>query len=350
MGFISMNLILIVASTGPLVGGMENQLALQAQYLAKLPDIDVTIIASPTYKALFDPSLTFIPIEMKRSRRNPTLLLELIKNVHRVNPDIIHAHGHKAVSLLGNLRLFIKRKIHLVGTAHGQKRKNKAFKKMAKVLSVSKSIQQTLSPITSTVVYNGIEPGVTPSDQAKHKAEFCSSLGLDSKRPLILGVGRLVKLKNFDRLINASKNLDANLVILGDGPEHQTLQDLSSGNVVLAGFREDTRSILYLADLMVICSDREGFSLVLIEALQSQLPVLSTRVGVAVELLPNEHLIDSTEETALSKTIQDHLSDLPTLRAKQKELFIRAERDFNIEKITAHTRDIYQTLMPNKSV
>jgi len=344
-----MNLILIVASTGPLVGGMENQLALQAQYLAKLPDIDVTIIASPTYKALFDPSLTFIPIEMKRSRRNPTLLLELIKNVHRVNPDIIHAHGHKAVSLLGNLRLFIKRKIQLVGTAHGHKRKNKAFKKMDMVLSVSKGIQNTLSPITSTVVYNGIEPVVASSDHAKHKAEFSSSLGLDSNRPLIIGVGRLVKLKNFDRLINASKNLDANLVILGDGPEHQTLQALSPSNVALAGFREDTRSILFLADLMVICSDREGFSLVLIEALHSRLPVLSTRVGVAVELLPNEYLINSTEETALQKTIQVHLSDLSELKTKQEALFIRAEKEFNIEKITAHTRDIYLTLMSNNN-
>jgi len=337
-----MNLILIFASSGTLVGGMEKQVALQAQYLARIPATNVTVIASPAYKTLFDQTVIFIPTEMKRSRRNPSLLFELIKNVHRIKPDIIHAHGHKAASLLGNLRLFIKREIQLIGTAHGLKRKNKAFKKLDTVFAVSKSIQNALNPINAIVTYNGIEPYEVPIPPPINKAAFCASLGLDSKLPLILGVGRLVKLKNFDRLIKASKNLEANLVILGDGPEFQQLQALISNNVALTGFREDTRSIMHLADLMVICSDREGFSLVLIEALQSDLPVISTRVGVALEILPEEYLIESSDETVLSTKLHQQLADLITLKEKQKELFIQAKHDFNIERVTAYTQELYQ--------
>jgi len=337
-----MKILLILASTGPMVGGMEKQVALQANYMSKIKGAKVSVIASPCFKDLFEDDIYFTGLKMSRSRRNLALLFNLHQVVSKNLPDIIHAHGHKAASMLSTLKPFLSSHIKLIASSHGLKRNNKALKKMDEVFVVSEGIQDVVSPIHSVVIHNGIEACTLPPS---NRAGFCKNLGLNPKRPLILGVGRLVKTKQFERLIQAAKGLEANIVILGDGPDRAYLESIASENVCLTGYRSDTRSLLYIADMMVICSERDGFSLALIEALHSHLPVLSTRVPGAQDLLPENCLIDSTDEAKLRQFIQKHLDNIEQLKLSQQKQFQYAQNELKIERVAERTYKQYREVI-----
>ena len=100
-----------------------------------------------------------------------------------------------------------------------------------------------------------------------------------------IAVGRLVELKQFDKLIDAycSSNLPSNeihLVIVGEGQEKENLlkqiQNLRLTKFVhLLGFRTDVTSYIKEAKFLVLSSKYEGFPMVVLEALNTGIPVVS---------------------------------------------------------------------------
>jgi glycosyltransferase involved in cell wall biosynthesis len=336
-----MKILLILASSGPMIGGMERQVALQAKHMSGINNAEISVIAAPCFKDLFPENINFFPVKISRSRRNPSLLFNTQRIISLLAPNIVHAHGHKAASILSTIKPFLSKSILSIATAHNVKRNNSVLKKMDEVFVVSEGIQDAVAPIHSIIIHNGIEPCSLPSS---NRNKFCLDLNLNPKLPLILGVGRLVKTKQFERLVRASNGLNANVVILGDGPESKSLQALASDNVCLAGYRTDTRALLYIADIMVITANRDGFSLALIEALHSHLPVLSTRVPGAQDLLPDSCLIDSTEESSLRKFISHHLDNLEQLKQSQQSQFHYVETELKIERVAERTYAQYAAL------
>ena len=335
-----MKVLLLLASPGPDIGGMERQVALQAKNLSRYPDLELGVLAAPCYRDLFHPELPLFPVSMTRSRRNPLLLWQVIQTVRTFKPDLIHAHGHKAADLTKSIRKLFKT-IKLVGTAHGTKRHNRALQHLDQIFAVSKGVQKAVLPLPSLVLENGIEPYQGP---VFTKAEFCQSLNLDPSLPLVLAVGRLVPVKRYEQLILAFKTLPANMVILGDGPERKHLESMASANVTLTGFRADVRAIMPAADLLVITSEREGYSLTMIEALQSELPVLSTRVSGSEDLLPADCLIESVEEQPLRAFLQQSLKRSDPLRVQLQPVFAYARSALTIERLAQQTHDHYHAL------
>lgn len=104
-------------------------------------------------------------------------------------------------------------------------------------------------------------------------------------KPVVVGVGRFVPVKCFDRLIRAHTELrvqgiDHHLVLLGDGPQRETLSQLVrqmgvEHSVFMPGHVQDVRPWLNHSTIFALCSDYEGFPLVIIEAMQAGLPIVS---------------------------------------------------------------------------
>lgn len=120
------------------------------------------------------------------------------------------------------------------------------------------------------------------------------------KPPRLLALGRLSPQKNFARLIHAfalarrdggADFADARLAIAGDGPEHDELAALAQSlgvakQIDFLGFRDDIAQLLQTADRFVLSSNYEGLPAVVIEALGSGCPVISTDCfPAAAELL-----------------------------------------------------------------
>ena len=109
--------------------------------------------------------------------------------------------------------------------------------------------------------------------------------GFRSGDKIIVAVGRLVKLKQMNALIDAfsmvcSDYPDWRLAILGEGPERTALENQISSEglgdrIALVGMVGNVGEWYELADLCVMTSKYEGFGNTLIEALSYGVPVLS---------------------------------------------------------------------------
>lgn len=94
-------------------------------------------------------------------------------------------------------------------------------------------------------------------------------------------IGRLDKGKNHKLIIEAMKDLDANLYIIGDGELHKQLSIQIKklkleDKVFLLGQQSNVFNYLLKSDCFVFSSQHEGFPNVLLEALSCMLPIIST--------------------------------------------------------------------------
>lgn len=132
------------------------------------------------------------------------------------------------------------------------------------------------------VIYN---PVVTPNLILKAQTTVDHAWFSSKESPVILGVGRLTKQKNFPTLIKAfaiaQKNCSARLMILGEGEERLQLEALVKelgleDKVSLLGFVNNPFAYMAQANLFVLSSAWEGLPTVLIEAMAVGTPVVST--------------------------------------------------------------------------
>ncbi|HEX2928413.1 MAG TPA: glycosyltransferase family 4 protein [Candidatus Binatia bacterium] len=111
----------------------------------------------------------------------------------------------------------------------------------------------------------------------------------------LVTVGRLIALKQIDRLIAAIRDRkNIGLVIIGDGPERGPLENLAreqglTERIYFAGQKtnQETLSLMAGCDLFVLNSTHEGFPHVVLEAMSLGLPVIATAVGGTPELIHN---------------------------------------------------------------
>ena len=103
--------------------------------------------------------------------------------------------------------------------------------------------------------------------------------------PVVLGVGRLVPQKDFVTLLDAFAKVRAEtaarLVILGEGREYERLRAHAEAlgiarDVSLAGFHPNPVAAMARAGVFVLSSAWEGFGNVVVEALATGCPVVST--------------------------------------------------------------------------
>jgi glycosyltransferase involved in cell wall biosynthesis len=156
------------------------------------------------------------------------------------------------------------------------------------------------------------------------KAAARAALHIDHDEPLVLGVGRLAGVKQFDRLITAfsaaeARGLQARLVIAGGGPEHERLEHLIAtygmhDRIQLAGYCDPPRlrALMQAADLQVCSSAFENLSLAILEGMACGTPVIGTPGGGTPELLgaidPALVLVDDQAHT-LSDALPTWLCD-----------------------------------------
>jgi glycosyltransferase involved in cell wall biosynthesis len=133
------------------------------------------------------------------------------------------------------------------------------------------------------VIYNAVEipDGVEP-------------LSIPLKTPVkAVTVGRLIPLKQVDRLIEALKEIpELGLVVVGDGHERPRLEGVAqelgvSGRVYFAGQRskKETLSLMAACDFFVLNSTHEGLPHAILEAMALGLPVIATAVGGTPEVV-----------------------------------------------------------------
>jgi len=177
-------------------------------------------------------------------------------------------------------------------------------------------------------------------------------------RPVVLFVGRLVYYKGCDVLIRAMKNIDADLVIAGDGPLRMQLARLvaESGlgdKVHFAGrvSDEELAALYHACDLFVLPSvlPTECFGLVQVEAMACGKPVINTNLPTGVPWVSRHGetglTVKPDDVAALEQAIHYLLED-SSLRAKfAAAARERAYSQFTIKHQIERTLQIYDELL-----
>lgn len=162
---------------------------------------------------------------------------------------------------------------------------------------------------SATVVGNGVDTSRFSSKPSANDAALRDRLGL-SGSPVLLCIGGVEERKNSIRIFEAFRQLraihpSAQLVIAGGASvldhrtyhrQFQTALDnsgLPSSAVIHAGVLadEDMPSLYRLADALVFASIREGFGLVVLEAMASGLPVIASHIPPFTEYLTGDEIV-----------------------------------------------------------
>ncbi|WP_290648837.1 glycosyltransferase [Aquisalimonas sp.] len=173
-----------------------------------------------------------------------------------------------------------------------------------------------LSGVPVHRIYNGV---VTPrhrelGDEGVDHPWLCN----DTDIPVVLTAGRLAPQKDQSRLVDAVARLrrerSVRLIILGDGPLRQALQeradDYGDGEAWLSmpGFVGNPYAWMAKADVFVLCSLWEGFGNVLAEALALDVPVVATDCPSGpAEIIDGGrygHLVPPADTEALTQAIR----------------------------------------------
>lgn len=175
--------------------------------------------------------------------------------------------------------------------------------------------------------------------------------------PLIVGVGRLIRLKQFSVLLQAFKRLrqqiHARLVLIGRGPRRNALTEQAKelgiqDHVDFLGFVDNPYKYIKRADVLAHPSRHEGFGLVLVEALACGTPVVATDCpGGPSDILDGGQygpLVEVGSSKQLADAIISVITDSP-----DPNLLIGRAKDYGIGRIADHYENaIHQSVGSDK--
>lgn len=289
------------------------------------------------------------PLLVSSLRRNPCwhdvrALVALSRIIRRERPQIVHTHTAKAGALgrVAALLAFPLRRPVLIHTFHGHSLTGYFSPRTAaiytviervlarftdRLIAVSEEVRDELATMTVAPVskfeivplgfdLSPFELNGPSRDQAR--AAFRAELGIPTAARVVTLVARLVPIKRVDRFLRVACSLrdlsNVRFVIVGDGELRESLRNSPEalalgGSLVWTGFRLDMPSVYFASDVVVLTSDNEGTPVSLIEAQAAGVPVVSTRVGGAASVVPQERLVAPEDEDALVRAVRQVLLD-----------------------------------------
>lgn len=141
------------------------------------------------------------------------------------------------------------------------------------------------------------------------------------KQKRIIAVGRLAYQKNYPMMFRAFAKVhhdfpDWQLVVYGNGPQKEEIRGVierlgMEGHIILAGKSDHVVEEMNKSSLFVMSSDYEGMSNALLEAVCVGLPVISTDVSGARDLITegvNGYIVPVGNERALTLALSSMLS------------------------------------------
>jgi glycosyltransferase involved in cell wall biosynthesis len=304
------------------------------------------------------------------------LLGEGIEKIKSLKPDLINTHTRFSdmIGLYGGKVAGVKKRMM---TAHSSGMYFLDSKPLSQGVveyfvvryachfaAVSNSVREYLMKYGNirddriTVIYNGIDTQRNQGKVVSSKTGFRERIGLASSDYVVTSVGRLIPEKGFNHLIRefkifSGKNTNAKLVICGIGPCADELKkqvnSLGIGNrIVFLDNKQDLPELFNASDCFVLSSRKEGFGLVLLEAMMSGLPVIGSNAGGIPEIVSNEVdglifnlRISGDLAHALDRLYSDkNLSTFLANAGRKKAL-----EQFNVSVTSKKYEELYRTLL-----
>ena len=312
-----MNILITVGIFPPDIGGPASFVPKIANHLINIDNKVKIICLADEENLLLEDDLDVLRI--KRSTYLPIRWFKTISLIIKYGrkSDILFVNGLGVEAAIANLYLRKKIVRKIVGDPVWERFYNKksTSETFDDFQNQKHNLNVRIQKLTRNWSISSSEVVITPSDHLKEfinrtnpKTEVLKiNNGVEisefkrSKTPLhefnILINSRLVVQKNIHFVIEAMgsiKNLNVNLKIIGEGGEFERLEDLITNlniqnKVKMIGKVENNLISEYLktSNLFIQASDYEGLPHSILEAINYEVPILSTEVGGCKDLLDN---------------------------------------------------------------
>lgn len=268
------------------LGGIQ-QAFLDYSNALKMQNIEVINVTS--YKAKIN---SFIPSNFKLPNLLPfdlisVLILKYI--IYKTKPDIIIAHGNRAINFS---KLAKTSNIRLIGIAHNYSLKG--LRKCDFVIALTHHMKEHLLKNNFSESKIFILPNMINITK-----KFTPNKSY--KKPVVIGVlARFVAKKGVDVFINSikilqNKNYEIQAVIGGNGEEQDNITALVNklnlqNKISFTGWVNDKDKFFEQIDIFCLPSLHEPFGIILLEAMENSLPIVSTDTQGPSEIL--KHMQD----------------------------------------------------------
>lgn len=177
------------------------------------------------------------------------------------------------------------------------------------------------------------------------------------KQKRIIAVGRLAYQKNYPMMFRAFAKVhhdfpDWQLVVYGNGPQKEEIRGVierlgMEGHIILAGKSDHVVEEMNKSSLFVMSSDYEGMSNALLEAVCVGLPVISTDVSGARDLITegvNGYIVPVGNERALTLALSSMLSSPEKMDEMGRQSKALAPR-FREEQIVGQWEELIKSVV-----
>ena len=291
----------------------------------------------------------------------------VVRILRRERPAILHTHGAKAggVGRLAAVLAGRSRPSVIVHTFHGHVLEG-YFSPLRSTLFTW--IERILARVSTRLIVVSDEVGralirlkvadadrielvrlgfdlepfvVSPEERSELRESLRSELSIPLDRRVVTFVGRIVPIKRLDRFLAVAQRLrhreDIHLLIVGDGDLRPQLESSVAARalgdrVTWTGFRRDLPAIYCASDVVAITSDNEGTPVSLIEAQAAGVPVVTTDVGGARDVVEDGvtgRVLDREDVSGMADAIAEIL-DEPALASR----FAEAGRTHSLSRFT----------------
>lgn len=262
---------------------------------SKFEPILVTLDFTYDYEKYIEDDVAFIKLPTKRLRSS---IIPLAKLIRRERPAILFStvSTYNVIAILAKLLSISNTKVIVREAAYlgGSKKENVKLKVIGtlyrfskKVISLSNGVKENLMRRYGVnggkiaVIYNPVDLAFIDEqmEQPMH-------VQIPSGHKIIVSAGRLVKEKDQMTLLRAfakvHEKIASDLILLGEGELKSQLEEEADqlqiqDHVRFVGFQENPYAFFRQADVFVLTSTTEGFGHVIVEALATGTPVVSTR-------------------------------------------------------------------------
>jgi len=294
-------------------------------------------------------------------------IYKILRLIYKEKIDIIHTHdaGGKHRSMFCKI---FKPNLKLVFTSHGNNDLAGIDKKhvfaynlfVNKIIMISDYIKDACKKIglkNTEFIYNGVD---TKKFGIKTQRQFMGD-------PLkIIKVSRLQPhIKGQDVLIKALKickdrNINFKCSIVGGEYDYtpnvmNELKELVAQNklneeIDFLGNRSDIPELLSESDLFVLASRTEAMPLVLLEAMASGMPVISSNIAAAKPLI-KDGINGKLFESGNPEDLADKICELYNDREKMRQIAengYKFVQDFDISVMVKKYHDVYRSVVKRK--
>jgi glycosyltransferase involved in cell wall biosynthesis len=309
-----------------------------------------------------------------KARREPgaTVVTEAIRLgriVREVEPDLVHLHAAKAglagrLALRGSLPTIFQPHAWSFEAATGAvydaalawERFAARWTDVILCVSQAERFRGEEAGIDAPwrVVRNGVDLTAFREASDEDRNDARARLHLNGA-PLVICVGRLCRQKGQDVLLSAWPEVvervpDAELVLVGDGPDERRLRRIARSSVQLVGARDDVCDWMTAADVFVAPSRWEGMSLAMLEAMACGRSIVATDVPGAREAIDGNGAVVPVESPeAIAQALLERLLDPEKATTEGNEARRRAETFHDSRRMADAVAHVYADVLRRRT-